>query len=168
MNEGSREKPTVQRDLLGQVIERKIPRTVQDVPEGQITLDKFMEQLSNPGIQVSVIKENETPITRRGQRRRRPDYLIINKGTADEIKRTGRYYTPEVGREAWSAPAERRDSFPKIKIEEGNIIFQVKDSDVWENGERWTHVIVLDRVGKGESPKIKGHGFMRWTDIATK
>jgi hypothetical protein len=167
MNEGAREKPVVQRDLLGNIIERGIPRSVQVVPEGQITLDKFIDQLNNPGVAVALIRESESA-TGRGQRKRAPDYLIINKGTADEIRRTGRYYTPEVGKEAWSAPAERRDSYPKIKIEEGNIIFQVKDSDIWENGERWTHVIVLTRVGKGESPKIKGHGYMKWTDIKTK
>jgi hypothetical protein len=159
------EKPIVQRDLLGNILERKIPRSVQVVPEGQITLDKFIEQLNNPGIAVSIIRESEAAVSRRVQKKRAPEYLIINKGTADELRLTGRYYTPEIGREAWSAPAERRDAYPKIKIEEGNIIFQVKDSDVWENGVRWTSAIVLNRTRPGEVPVIRGHGYMRWIDI---
>ena len=162
------EKPIDQRDLLGNIIERKIPRNVQVVPEGQSTLDKFMEKLNNPGIDVSIIRESEISVNRRGQKKRTPDYLIINRGTADEIKLTGKYYTPQIGRETWSAPAERRDSYPLNAIMEGNIIFQVKDSDVWENGVRWTSVVVLDRVQKGEPPRIKGHGYMRWTEIRTK
>ncbi len=168
MSEGSLGKPIVQRDLLGNIIERKIPRSVQVVPEGQTTLDKFIEKLNNPGIDVSIIREDEVSLRRRGQKKRPPDYLIINRGTADEIRLAGKYYTPNVGREAWSAPAERRDSYPKVAIEEGNIIFQVKGSDVWENGVRWASVIVLARTQKGELPRIKGHGYMRWTDIRTK
>jgi len=160
--------PTVQRDLLGHVMKREIPKSVQIVPKGQITLDNVMERLNNPGIEVSVIRESETSINRRGQKKRVPDFLIINKGTQDEMKLTGRYYTPEVGKEAWTAPAERRDSYPKIAIQEGNIVFQVKDSDVWENGIRWAHVVVLNRVKKDEASSIRGHGYMRWVDIKRK
>lgn len=165
MSEGSLGKPIVQRDLLGNIIERKIPRSVQAVPEGQITLDKFIEKLNNPAIKIELVRQEETTANKSSLKRRPWGKLIIDKGSRDEHTLAGRYYTPDLGREAWSAPAERRDSYPKITIEEGNIIFQVKDSDVWENGARWTHVIVLARVKKGESPRIKGHGFMRWTDI---
>jgi len=168
MSEGNLEKPIVQRDLLGNIIERKIPRNVQVVPRGQSTLDEFMEKLNNPAIKIELVRQEETAVNQ-GRLKRRPwGKLIIDKGTRDEHPFVGRYYTPEIGKEAWTGPAERRESSPKIAIQKGNIIFQIKDSDVWENGERWTHVIVLDRVQKGELPIIRGHGYMRWTDISTE
>jgi hypothetical protein len=98
--------------------------------------------------------------------KRRPwEQLIIDKGGRDEHALVGRYYTPDPGREVWSAPAERRDASPKITIEEGNIIFQLKGRDVWENEVRWARTIVLERTKKGETPRIKGNGYMRWADI---
>ena len=63
------EKPIVQRDLLGNIIERKIPRSVQVVPGGQITLDKFVEKLNNPGVDVFMIRESEISVNRRGKKR---------------------------------------------------------------------------------------------------
>lgn len=169
MSEGSLGKPIVQRDLLGNIIERKIPRSVQVVPEGQIALDKFMAGLNNPAIKIELVGQEEATANQSSLKRRRPwGKLIIDKGGRDEHAFAGRYYTPDLGKEVWLAPAERRDSYPKIAIEEGNIVFQVKGADVWENGERWARVIALTRVKKGELPRIKGHGYMRWADIQKK
>jgi hypothetical protein len=160
------ESKPVQKDLLGNPIESKIPRTFTPFAEGQTTLDSFMEKINNPGVEISVVK-NESSIGRRGLKRK-PEFLIINKDTRDEISLTGFYYTPMVGKDVWTAPSERRDSYPKVKTEEGGIIFQVKGGDIWENGIRWAEVVVLQRVKPGEASQIKGHGYMRWVDIQKK
>lgn len=161
MSESSRGE-TVQRDLLRNEIERKIPRVITQSSPGQTTLDNWMDKINNPGIEIEVIREK---LPEKKSPKRRPwDKLVIAKGTRDEHTMLGRYYTPPVGIELWSLPKERRDAIPKLKIEEGDVVFQEKGSDVWENQVKWTRVIAIAKQPTGER-SIRGYGYARWEEI---
>jgi hypothetical protein len=86
--------------------------------------------------------------------------LVLNKGTRDEIRMQGRYYTIASDRrqalEVWDSPPETRGAVLLDRIR-GYNVFVIKDSELASDPLRrgWAEIIVLEITPPGERQKIK-------------